>query len=53
MNPRAYDIGIALGTVCCTAGAGLLAGWAWGLVVLGSLVLVTTVVGAFLTQPER
>jgi hypothetical protein len=53
MNPRAYDLGIGLGTVLCTAGAGFLAGWAWSLVVLGSLVLVTTVIGALLTHAKK
>lgn len=49
MNPRTYDLSMFSGMAACAGSAYLLAGPAVALGVTGALVMVSTVVGAFLS----
>lgn len=53
MNARAYDLGLAIGTLSTGAGAFGLAGWAWGLVVIGTQITLLTLAGAALSRGSR
>lgn len=49
MSRIVYDVSMALGTLLCSVGAGLIGGLGVGLVTAGGLTIVLTIVGVFVS----